>query len=450
MASGKPQAARVSAGTVANEMRNEFVGSVVGMISLAATTAYIYFAFEPLAPRTSLLAWLIAKSGVLGLWALCLIVIRLRQPSDEELLRVWARVGQGVMTACNLVVAASAWLLMPHAPEPLRLMMAMFYLGYIGIQLLISTEGVQVGRSAVVVVLGSVILFFAVEGGRYGLPVALFLSMVGGVMLAGRRLARRHVVAATEASERLREALAVVAAERDARTRFIRAASHDLSQPLQAARLFFDRMRRARDPAEREQAAAGVTRAFASTAALLDEMLMHLRLDAGAVRSVPDTLDVDSFVAQLAFDHGPAAVEAGMRLRTPRSGLSVEADPHLLKRVLNNLISNGLRHSRGESVLIAARRAGPCRVRIWVLDDGDGIPAELEPRLFEDFAQGAGGAAREGGFGLGLASVRKLAEAMDGTAGHEPRWRSGGAFYVELPAGKAQARALPSRPSLAA
>lgn len=432
--------AEVTTGVLASEMRNELAGSLIGLGGLAAVTLYTFLVFRPYADPIGLHVWALSMAAILAQWLVGLVVMWRRRPSDAEMLRIWVPAGRVTMTLSNIATAGSVWLLLPVAPDPLRLVMIVLYLSYIVVQLSIATEGTQVATSAVVLVLGSLIAFVGTTGEPYSLPLALFLTMIGAMLLAVRRLIRVNVVAAIEArllsertSEQLREALAVVAAERDARTRFIRSASHDLSQPLHAARLFFEQMRRTPDPAERERAAAGVSRAFASTAALLDEMLIHLRLDAGAVRSVPETVVLDDFVAQLAFDYGPVAVEAGMQLRTPRSRLAVHADPQLLKRVLGNFIANGLRHSKGERVLVAGRRAGPGRVRLWVLDDGEGIDAELAPRLFDDFAQAAA-STRQGGFGLGLASARKLAEAMGGEAGRDPRWRAGSAFYVELPA----------------
>src|SRR5688500_16074727 len=272
-------------------MRNELAGSVIGLSGLSAVTLYTYFVFRPYADPVGLHVWALSMAAILAQWLVGLLVMWRRRPSDSEMLRIWLPAGRVTMTLSNIATAASVWLLLPVAPDPLRLVMIVLYLSYIVVQLSIATEGTQVAKSAVVLVLGSVIGFVATTGEPYSLPLALFLTMIGAMLLAVRRLIRVNVVAATQArllsertSEQLREALAVVAAERDARTRFIRSASHDLSQPLHAARLFFEQMRRTPDPVERERSAAGVSRAFASTAALLDEMLIHLRLDAGAVR----------------------------------------------------------------------------------------------------------------------------------------------------------------------
>jgi signal transduction histidine kinase len=444
--------AAVSRGVLASEMRSETAGSFVALAGLSAVIAYVRVAFRPYTDPLLLDLWTLATGATLLVWLAALVGFAWRRPDDAETLRLWAPIGRTVMMAVNACIIVAVWLLMPTAPGDLRLLMILLCFGFVALQIAFATQATQVAVPAVLGILGSVIAVVLIAGGRYALPTALFLGLIGAMLLMLRRLIRASVVAATaarlaseQASARLREALAVVAAERDARTRFIRSASHDLAQPLQAARLFFDQHLTSRDPAERERAAAGVARAFASTAALLDAMLMHLKLDAGAVRSLPEVIGADDFLAQLAFDLGPAAREAGVRLRLPRSGVAVVADPQLLKRVLGNLVINGLRHSKGESLLVAARRAGPDRVRFWVLDDGEGVDPAVAPHLFEDFAQGDRSVAR-GGFGLGLASARKLAEAMGGSAGHDPRWRSGAAFWVELP----RATASPASVGIAA
>ena len=74
-------------------------------------------------------------------------------------------------------------------------------------------------------------------------------------------------------------------------------------------------------------------------------------------------------------------------------------------------------------------------MRIWVIDDGIGVAPIDAPLIFDEYYQAeAGSARRPGGFGLGLSSVRRLAALMGGTAGHDPRWLRGAAFYLDFPA----------------
>jgi signal transduction histidine kinase len=118
-------------------------------------------------------------------------------------------------------------------------------------------------------------------------------------------------------------------------------------------------------------------------------------------------------------------------------------DPSLIDRALGNLIVNAVTHSHGRRILLAARRHGPAAVRLWVIDDGVGVGRVDAKHIFEDYYQGSGehGRAR-GGFGLGLASVRRLATLMDGVAGLDPRWRRGAAFFLEFPLPAEEDRAV--------
>jgi signal transduction histidine kinase len=257
-------------------------------------------------------------------------------------------------------------------------------------------------------------------------------------MLAFRRLIRRAVVAAIEARIRseaaeaaTRSALAAAEAARDAKTRFIASASHDLQQPLQAAALFFENAVATGDAAARTRAVAGARTAFASTQGLIRQMLDHLKLEAGAVRARADTVSLGPLIAAVAAEHEPAARAAGMRLIALPSQLAVTADEALLRRALGNLVANAVRHAQGERVLVGARASGGT-VTLWVIDDGRGVGVSDAARLFEDYAQGSDNATR-GGFGLGLASVRRSARLMRGDALLDARWTGGAAFGVTLP-----------------
>ena len=113
--------------------------------------------------------------------------------------------------------------------------------------------------------------------------------------------------------------------------------------------------------------------------------------------------------------------------------LTVRADTDLVERALSNLADNAIRHAKASRVLIGARvRVG--RVRLWVIDDGVGVAEADRRHLFDDYVQGSDhGDEVRGGFGLGLASVRRIAGLMGGDTGLDPGWRKGAAFFLELP-----------------
>jgi signal transduction histidine kinase len=230
----------------------------------------------------------------------------------------------------------------------------------------------------------------------------------------------------------LERALAAVAAERDAKTQFIAAASHDLGQPLQAASLFFDQTLRAPNAVQRSQAADGVRKAFESADQLLSHMLNHLRLEADAVDPQFVRLSVGPVMARIAAQFSPAANAAGITIKVVHTGLKLWMDRVLLERALGNLVNNAIEHSGATRIVMGLRGAGSDFVRIWVLDDGRGVAPGDADHLFEDYYRGSAPAVTTG-FGLGLSSVRRIATLLHGDAGLDLRWQSGAAFYLQFP-----------------
>ena len=106
-----------------------------------------------------------------------------------------------------------------------------------------------------------------------------------------------------------------------------------------------------------------------------------------------------------------------------------------LQQVLSNLLSNALKFSpAGSQVLLSAQELGG-QIRILVVDEGPGVPAEFVDRLFEKFSQAdASDRRQKGGTGLGLAISKELIERMGGCIGFYPRPGGGSVFWVELPA----------------
>jgi signal transduction histidine kinase len=288
-------------------------------------------------------------------------------------------------------------------------------------------------------VFGSAALFFVNSETIYASSLAIFLLAFGGMMVS-TALVLKHAIrsAVTQGlraeaiSQDLARALAETQAERDSRTRFIAAASHDLRQPLQAASLFFAQLQRSDDPERRERARRGVERGLAEAMVMLEAMSEHLRLESGSLEAHCQPVDLAAIFASLALELGPAAQRAGIDLRASRPRVSVLADPVLLTRILRNLLTNALLHSRGRHVRLLARRRA--LVEIIVIDDGVGISPEEAETLFLPYTQGAGAHRLGHGSGLGLAIAREMAHLMDARLVLEPRWRGGCAFVLALPA----------------
>ncbi len=249
----------------------------------------------------------------------------------------------------------------------------------------------------------------------------------------------------TEELEQLNSALAIAKAEADeanlSKTRFLAAASHDILQPLNAARLYatslVERTREGAAAAGEPGASTGeLTRHLDASLEAVEEILTALleisRLDAGAMKAEPSNFRLDEVMRQLRIEFEPQARQKGLKLRFVPCSLSVRTDRRLLRRMLQNLISNGIKYTQSGSVLVGCRRVGR-NVRIEVWDTGVGIPASQQASVFREFERLAQGAKIARGLGLGLSIVERLARVLDSQIRLRSQPGKGSVFSVEVP-----------------
>lgn len=423
------------------EARAELKGSLAAWIAVLTGTAYATIAFRASAGEIGFRIWLAAMAIFLAGWLFAWISFVTRPPSDRSILDRWIPGAKAGMTLCNLATAGSVWVFLPACGPDQRALMIVLYAWYLIIQFAAATEATQVLRSAVLLVLGSLSAWLLTARPPYFLPLSLFLPLFGMTLIAIRRFVREAVVresaaraAAEDARRELDAALGIVARERDAKTQFIRAASHDLQQPLQAAALFLDRVRPGGRAAEQAPPLGGLRQALTAARSLVAAMLEHLKLEGGVIRPTIGPTTAGALFDRVLLTQGPAAAAAGMRIAAIGRRIPIEADLALLTRAVENLVANAIRHSGGGRVLVGARSRTD-GVWIWVIDDGRGLGSEDEARIFSPFEQGEH-VGETGGFGLGLASTRGLVSLMGGSCGVRSAWTRGAAFYVRLPAGR--------------
>ncbi len=227
--------------------------------------------------------------------------------------------------------------------------------------------------------------------------------------------------------------------------------SHDLLQPLNAARLALSALTSfdmGREP-------AGLVDQADRSLATLDDLLRTLldlsKLDAGVMTPDLHAFAIDDLIASLVKEQAQAAAKRGLKLRHFGARRMVRSDPLLLRRVIQNLIANGLRYTRRGGVLVGGRaRADRWIVEVW--DTGPGIPEERRDAIFQEFQRGEAGEQGGQGFGLGLAIVRRLALALEHPIGLRSRVGRGSMFSVSLPLAEprqAEPAAAHAAPSIA-
>ncbi len=239
----------------------------------------------------------------------------------------------------------------------------------------------------------------------------------------------------SEANRRLAES------DRD-KTRFLAAASHDLLQPLHAARLFTAALDRELD--ERPRALVHrVESAIVAAEDLLRALLDISKLDAGGVKPRPEPVDLRAFLTDLTDSFRPLAEEKGLTLRLGPVPGTVETDPALLRSVMQNFLTNAVRYTREGGILVGVRRRGE-NWRIDVIDSGVGIAADKVDAVFGEFTRL--GDVEVEGLGLGLALVQRIARLLGGRVSVASKPGRGSRFSFGLPVAVA-ATATPARTS---
>jgi Na+/proline symporter/signal transduction histidine kinase len=220
------------------------------------------------------------------------------------------------------------------------------------------------------------------------------------------------------------------------KTRFLAAASHDILQPLNAARLYVTSLVERQNGGEDSRLVENIDDSLEAIEEILGALLDISRLDAGAMTTSVTNFKIGDLMRSLEIEFAPSARAKGLELTFVPCSLPVQSDRLLLRRLLQNLISNAIKYTPRGRVLVGCRRRGQS-LQIGIYDTGVGIPVLKRGEIFKEFHRLEQGARIARGLGLGLSIVERLARvlghgiALDSTA-------SGGSFFsVTVPTAKA-------------
>jgi signal transduction histidine kinase len=242
------------------------------------------------------------------------------------------------MWSQNIATVAIGWIILPQLDASWQPVASFYVLGTIAIEFVATVRPPPAkGRSsfAPLFLSASIIVYLAVQGGPVAIALIIYHAAFAYAMYVLRKILQRQ-------SDRLHIAITQVQEERDAKSRFLASASHDLGQPLQSARLFFDQVVRGADPARRAKAAGQAEAAFAVIERQLHKMIEHLKLDSGDVTPRLTDVAVGPLIARLASLAEAQAAEAGVAIHALPSRLVVHADADLFERALSNFIDNAI------------------------------------------------------------------------------------------------------------
>jgi PAS domain S-box-containing protein len=247
-----------------------------------------------------------------------------------------------------------------------------------------------------------------------------------------RKKMERDIIAAREAAERANKA----------NSAFLAAASHDLRQPVQALSLLNGALRRTVKDERALEMIENQEYSLTAMTNLLNSLLDISRLDAGAI--IPDFKEfpIQGLIDHLATEFARQANQRGLQFTFESCGAMVRSDPNLLSEVIQNLVSNAIRYTDQGSVhLRCAKEGGLCCIEIE--DTGIGIEGDQLEAIFREFHQIKQAGPNKGGFGLGLAIVRRLADLLKHRIDVESSPGKGSRFSIRLPIVGSQIESLP-------
>ncbi|RBB11082.1 hybrid sensor histidine kinase/response regulator, partial [Xanthomonas oryzae pv. oryzae] len=218
------------------------------------------------------------------------------------------------------------------------------------------------------------------------------------------------------------------------KTRFLAAISHDVLQPLNAARLFASALREShQNNEEQRHLAERVDASLRAAEELLDGLLDVSRLDAGGLRPTVEGFDASALMHELAAQYAPVAASRGLRLQVHSRPIWVRSDRRLLRRVMQNFLANALRYTRQGRIVLGMRGRGQ-QVELQVWDTGPGIPEHHMRQIFEEFRRyqqpfdwG------EQGLGLGLSICQRISRLLDHDLSARSQVGRGSMFSILLP-----------------
>jgi Na+/proline symporter/signal transduction histidine kinase/CheY-like chemotaxis protein len=220
------------------------------------------------------------------------------------------------------------------------------------------------------------------------------------------------------------------------KTRFLAAASHDILQPLNAARLYVTSLVERQNGGEDSRLVENIDDSLEAIEEILGALLDISRLDAGAMTPSLSSFKMADLMRSLEIEFAPAARAKGLKLTFVPCSLPVESDRLLLRRLLQNFISNAVKYTPNGRVLVGCRRHGPS-LQIGVYDTGVGIPPLKRTEIFKEFHRLEQGARIARGLGLGLSIVERLARVLKHGIALDSNVSGGSVFSVTVPTAKA-------------
>lgn len=218
------------------------------------------------------------------------------------------------------------------------------------------------------------------------------------------------------------------------KSRFLRAANHDLRQPLASLKILIYNCMMADDEEHRSDLLHAMDISVAIMEDLLGALLNIGQLDAGQVKPRITTFQLSTLLERMDIEFGHQAREKGLDFRVVQSNYAVVSDRALLERIVSNLVANAIRYTERGSILVGCRRMRD-KVRLEIRDSGIGIAPEHRDAIFEEFFQIEHSRKRQGALGLGLSIAKRVADILGHPLDVQSATNEGSTFSIGVPVG---------------
>ncbi|GAA0785280.1 PAS domain-containing hybrid sensor histidine kinase/response regulator [Marinobacterium sediminicola] len=242
----------------------------------------------------------------------------------------------------------------------------------------------------------------------------------------------REVRTRQQAEQEMLQAKEAAEAANLSKDKYLAAASHDLLQPMNAARLLVAALQERNLPAAEADLVDRVHVALDGAEHLLTDLLEISKLDQNAVQPELQSFPVSRLAETLRAEFEPVAEAAELSFAVHCGSDWVASDLRLLTRILRNFLSNAFRYTDQGGVLLGFRRRGD-RMSIQVWDTGGGIPDDKQEAIFQEFCRLSQHHSKKVGVGLGLAIVERIARMLDHPISLRSVVGAGSCFEVSIP-----------------
>lgn len=220
------------------------------------------------------------------------------------------------------------------------------------------------------------------------------------------------------------------------KSRFIAAASHDLLQPMHAARLFSTALEQSVHSDEDRHTLQQLDRALHGAESMLSALLDIARLEGGTIQPKRQAYPLHDLLSDLELQFKSIAAQRNIRFSVHDVQFWIDTDPQWIRRIIQNFVSNALRYTAKGRVVVGVLRSSekPGHIRIGVWDTGPGIAEEQRIKLFQEFERcGHTSPWGEQGLGLGLAIVQRMTSMLDYPVHVYSELGKGSCFMIEVP-----------------